>query len=201
MAQTICALFGHSRAIVGANDPRACTDATNPSTTPGGTGLGCSAPHDQRGYAKRSIHATPLTFGEIDDNKDKTGKNGSDGTPQYGGRVFVEFPTGIRRGEMPPLWVIGPEGGGELVNYCVRDHHMIVDRLFAAAELRLGADHQKIVRVAGRTEVAAASDSQPDDTGPPDRRGRPPSVTAAYRANDSVRGWPDFFANAAKAAS
>jgi type IV secretion system protein TrbG len=64
-----------------------------------------------------------------------------------GRQVFIEFPTGIRRGEMPPLWVIGPEGGGELVNYRVRDHHMIVDRLFAAAELRLGGDHQKIVRI------------------------------------------------------
>jgi type IV secretion system protein VirB9 len=64
-----------------------------------------------------------------------------------GRQVFIEFPTGIRRGEMPPLWVIGAEGGGELVNYRVRDHHMIVDRLFAAAELRLGGDHQKIVRI------------------------------------------------------
>jgi P-type conjugative transfer protein TrbG len=64
-----------------------------------------------------------------------------------GRQVFIEFPPGIRRGEMPPLWVIGSEGGGELVNYRVRDHHMIVDRLFAAAELRLGGDHQKIVRI------------------------------------------------------
>jgi type IV secretion system protein VirB9 len=64
-----------------------------------------------------------------------------------GRQVFIEFPTGIRRGEMPPLWVIGLEGGGELVNYRVRDHHMIVDRLFAAAELRLGGDHQKTVRI------------------------------------------------------
>jgi type IV secretion system protein VirB9 len=64
-----------------------------------------------------------------------------------GRQVFIEFPTGIRRGEMPRLWVIGPDGGGELVNYRARDHHMIVDRLFAAAELRLGGDHQKIVRI------------------------------------------------------
>ena len=64
-----------------------------------------------------------------------------------GRQVFIEFPTGIRRGEMPPLGVIGAEGVGELVNYRVRDHHMIVDRLFAAAELRLGGDHQKIVRI------------------------------------------------------
>jgi len=61
--------------------------------------------------------------------------------------VFIEFPRGISQGEMPPLWVIGPEGGAELVNYRVRGHFMIVDRLFAAAELRLGGEHQKMVRI------------------------------------------------------
>jgi type IV secretion system protein TrbG len=64
-----------------------------------------------------------------------------------GRQVFIEFPTGIRRGEMPPLWVIGAEGGAELVNYRVQDNHMIVDSLFAAAELRLGSEHQKKVRI------------------------------------------------------
>jgi P-type conjugative transfer protein TrbG len=64
-----------------------------------------------------------------------------------GRQVFIEFPRGIAQGEMPPLWVIGPEGGAELVNYRVRGHFMIVDRLFAAAELRLGGEHQKMVRI------------------------------------------------------
>ena len=64
-----------------------------------------------------------------------------------GRQVFVEFPRGIAQGEMPPLWVIGAAGGAELVNYRVRGRYMIVDRLFAAAELRLGGEHQKIVRI------------------------------------------------------
>ena len=64
-----------------------------------------------------------------------------------GRQVFIEFPRGISRGEMPPLWVIGAEGGAELVNYRVQGNHMIVDRLFAAAELRLGGEHQKKVRI------------------------------------------------------
>jgi type IV secretion system protein TrbG len=64
-----------------------------------------------------------------------------------GRQVFIEFPAGIGRGEMPPLWVIGAEGGAELVNYRVQGRHMIVDRLFAAAELRLGEDPQQKVRV------------------------------------------------------
>lgn len=54
-----------------------------------------------------------------------------------GTRVYVEFPESIAQGEMPPLFVIGA-GGGELVNYRVSGRYMIVDRLFAEAELRLG---------------------------------------------------------------
>jgi type IV secretion system protein TrbG len=64
-----------------------------------------------------------------------------------GRQVFIEFPRGIAQGEMPPLWIIGAEGGAELVNYRVRGSHMIVDRLFAAAELRLGGDPQQKVRI------------------------------------------------------
>ena len=49
---------------------------------------------------------------------------------------------------MPPLFVTSAQGHGELVNYRVHDNEMIVDRLFAAAELRLGAaKHQKVVRI------------------------------------------------------
>jgi type IV secretion system protein TrbG len=64
-----------------------------------------------------------------------------------GRQVFIEFPSGISQGEMPPLWVIGAEGNGQLVNYRVNDNYMIVDRLFAAAELKLGAKHQQVVRI------------------------------------------------------
>lgn len=64
-----------------------------------------------------------------------------------GHQVFIEFPSGIGQGEMPPLWVIGAEGDGQLVNYRVKGNHMIVDRMFAAVELRLGGKHQQIVRV------------------------------------------------------
>jgi type IV secretion system protein TrbG len=57
-----------------------------------------------------------------------------------GNKVYIEFPRNIGHGEMPPLYVVGPNGkSAELVNYRVRGNYMIVDRLFAAAELRLGA--------------------------------------------------------------
>lgn len=64
-----------------------------------------------------------------------------------GRKVYIEFPRGISQGEMPPLFVIGAAGDSQLVNYRVRGHHMVVDRLFAAAELRFGADDQKVVRI------------------------------------------------------
>lgn len=55
-----------------------------------------------------------------------------------GQQVFVEFPARIAQGEMPPLFVTGAAGDAELVNYRVQGRYMVVDRLFAAAELRLG---------------------------------------------------------------
>ncbi len=72
-----------------------------------------------------------------------------------GRQVFIEFPRGIAQGEMPPLFVVGPDGNtSELVNYRVRGNHMIVDRLFAAAELRFGSGNSqrrvRIVRTDGR---------------------------------------------------
>jgi type IV secretion system protein TrbG len=75
-----------------------------------------------------------------------------------GRQVFIEFPRGIGQGEMPPLFIVGPEGEpSELVNYRIRGHHMIVDRLFAAAELRLGSSKaQKRVRIV-RTDGKPAS--------------------------------------------
>lgn len=63
-----------------------------------------------------------------------------------GRQVFIEFPRGIGQGEMPPLFIIGPEGEGQLVNYRIRRNYIVVDRLFAAAELRLG-DRQQTVRI------------------------------------------------------
>ncbi|WP_076858440.1 P-type conjugative transfer protein TrbG [Bradyrhizobium mercantei] len=64
-----------------------------------------------------------------------------------GRKVYVEFPQGIVQGEMPPLFVIGPDGKTELVNYRAHGNVLIVDRLFAAAELRLGGEHQQKVRL------------------------------------------------------
>ncbi|MDE2462213.1 MAG: P-type conjugative transfer protein TrbG [Alphaproteobacteria bacterium] len=64
-----------------------------------------------------------------------------------GHKVYIEFPAGIDQGEAPPLFVVGADGDSDLVNYRMRGRYYVVDRLFAAAELRLGQDPQQIVRI------------------------------------------------------
>ncbi len=62
---------------------------------------------------------------------------------------------------MPPLLVIGQSGNSELVNYRARQNYYVVDRLFAAAELRLGDKDTRrrvrIVRTDGRPVARRAA--------------------------------------------
>jgi type IV secretion system protein VirB9 len=64
-----------------------------------------------------------------------------------GAKVYIQFPSGLAQSEAPPLFVVGPDAKPALVNYRVRGTTYIVDRLFAAAELRLGTAPQRIVRI------------------------------------------------------
>lgn len=64
-----------------------------------------------------------------------------------GRKVYIQFPPGLAQSEAPPLFIIGPDGKSALVNYRVRGTTYIVDRLFAAAELRLGTAPQRVVRI------------------------------------------------------
>jgi type IV secretion system protein VirB9 len=72
-----------------------------------------------------------------------------------GRQTFVEFPANIAVGDAPPLFVIVPTGEAELVNYRVRGRFYIVDRLFDAAELRLGTKKQQIVRISRIADASA----------------------------------------------
>src|SRR3546814_1893165 len=72
-----------------------------------------------------------------------------------GRKVYIQFPANIGQGEMPPLFVIGAEGDAQLVNYRVRSPYLIVDRLFGAAELRLGGKQPQVVRIE-RSEIGRA---------------------------------------------
>lgn len=64
-----------------------------------------------------------------------------------GQKAYIEFPRSLDQGEAPPLFLVGANGSNELVNYRLRGNYYIVDRLFSAAELRLGTDPQQIVRI------------------------------------------------------
>ena len=75
-----------------------------------------------------------------------------------GRQVYIQMPANIATTDMPPLFVLGEDGDAELVNYRVRGSYYVVDRLFRAAELRLGERNQTVVRIARtqrRTGLAA----------------------------------------------
>ncbi|MDP1638823.1 MAG: P-type conjugative transfer protein TrbG [Candidatus Nitrotoga sp.] len=74
-----------------------------------------------------------------------------------GERVYIQFPAGIAQGELPPLFVIGSQGDGQLVNYRFRSPYYVVDRLFGAAELRLGRDKAEVVRIERTDGVASTT--------------------------------------------
>jgi type IV secretion system protein VirB9 len=71
-----------------------------------------------------------------------------------GQKVYIQFPVGIAQGELPPLFVIGAQGDGQLVNYRFRPPYYVVDRLFGAAELRMGAGKAEVVRIERTDGVA-----------------------------------------------
>ncbi|MFS0771230.1 P-type conjugative transfer protein TrbG [Sphingomonas sp. 1P08PE] len=72
-----------------------------------------------------------------------------------GRQTYIEFAPTLAVGEAPPLFLVDPKGGVRLVNYRVHGRFYIVDRLFDVAELRLGTQHQEIVRIV-RTAPAHA---------------------------------------------
>ena len=104
-----------------------------------------------------------------------------------GAKVYIQFPSGLAQSEAPPLFVIGPDAKPALVNYRVRGTTYIVDRLFAAAELRLGTAPQRVVRIV-RTdavwrETTAMTDRDQQRPGRrPGRQGRARDAGAAGTA-------------------
>ena len=70
-----------------------------------------------------------------------------------GKKTYINFPENIGTTEAPPLFIRGEDGQADLVNYRVKGHFYVVDRLFEYAELRVGKDPQTIVVI---TRAAAA---------------------------------------------
>jgi P-type conjugative transfer protein TrbG len=81
-----------------------------------------------------------------------------------GRRTWIEFPAAARSSELPPLFLVGANGP-ELINYRTQDGdgalRYVVDRVFDAAELRLGARHPVVVRIERGPRPARARRSQP----------------------------------------
>jgi type IV secretion system protein TrbG len=63
-----------------------------------------------------------------------------------GRRTWIEFPPDVAAADLPPLFIITPEGA-ELVNYRVHGRRYLVDRVFDAAELRFGVRAPVVVRI------------------------------------------------------
>lgn len=80
-----------------------------------------------------------------------------------GRRTWIEFSEATEAADLPPLFVITPEGA-ELTNYRIDGRRYMVDRVFDAAELRLGVRAPVIVRIE-RTSAAPVARRT--------RRGRP----------------------------
>lgn len=70
-----------------------------------------------------------------------------------GRRTFIEFPPTLGVDEAPPLFLVGPDGDAQLVNYRLSGRFYVVDRLFAIAELRLGTKRQTVVRITRTSET------------------------------------------------
>ncbi|MBL8550509.1 MAG: TrbG/VirB9 family P-type conjugative transfer protein [Hyphomonadaceae bacterium] len=68
-----------------------------------------------------------------------------------GRRTWIELAPDVIASEMPPLFIVTPEGA-ELVNYRVQGQRYMVDRVFDVAELRLGVRAPVIVRIERRAE-------------------------------------------------
>jgi P-type conjugative transfer protein TrbG len=72
-----------------------------------------------------------------------------------GRQTYVEFPASIAVGEAPPLFLVDRKDEAQLVNYRLQGRFYVVDRIFDAAELRLGLKHQDVVRITRVDEAQA----------------------------------------------
>lgn len=64
-----------------------------------------------------------------------------------GRQTFITFPDTLGSTEAPPLFVVGEDGQAQLTNWRKQGSVYVVDRLFERAELRLGGDNPRVVRI------------------------------------------------------
>ncbi|WP_181790879.1 P-type conjugative transfer protein TrbG [Myxococcus llanfairpwllgwyngyllgogerychwyrndrobwllllantysiliogogogochensis] len=64
-----------------------------------------------------------------------------------GRKTYISFPASMVNREAPALFVLSRDNEPEMANYRIRQNVYEVDRLFDAAELRLGQQDQDVVRI------------------------------------------------------
>ena len=74
-----------------------------------------------------------------------------------GRQTFIELPASIGASEAPPLFLLDSAGGTQLVNYRLRGRYYVVDRIFDAAEMRIGGKEAKPVRITRNARKGRAS--------------------------------------------
>lgn len=62
-------------------------------------------------------------------------------------KTYIQFPVNMAATDAPPLFLVGPGGTAQLVNYRYLNGYYVVDRLIDVAELRLGEKPQQVVRI------------------------------------------------------
>ena len=125
---------------------------------PAMAGVSWTYPHDAlvalRNEAQRAKAAAPVAAGLVVEQLHFNYEISGD-EPAWrplrafddGRQTFIEFPASIVVGEVPPLFVLDQSGKATLVNYRMRGRYYVVDRIFNAAELRLGTKHPQVVRI------------------------------------------------------
>jgi type IV secretion system protein VirB9 len=64
-----------------------------------------------------------------------------------GRQTFIELPATTASSEAPPLFLVDNAGGTQLVNYRLRGRYYVVDRIFDAAQMRIGGKEAKPVKI------------------------------------------------------
>lgn len=69
-------------------------------------------------------------------------------------KTYIRFNNELGTTKAPILYVMSEEGKAEIVNYRVRGNFYVIDRLIKVAELRLGKNSPKIVRITRNSKGA-----------------------------------------------
>lgn len=84
-----------------------------------------------------------------------------------GSKTYIRFPETIANTDIPPLFILSPDGKDELVNYRFLRGYYVVDRLFENAELRIGTKkfQRVVIHRIGSRRTARENDASQFSSG------------------------------------